>query len=123
MKIKKKDETEIISRVEINRFAQGYKKKKHVREVTAMDAKWVLEKIQNTNFADIDKESDEMKVDFDKFCQYFIDQGKDLGLSQERMRQVFDEIDTKKQGKISVVAYEKWKSQQKAAEFRKTLNK
>ena len=116
----KKGDTETISRVEFLRFANGYRTKKHVRAVTVKDAGWVLGKLQKTTFADIDN-NDEMKIDLKKFTDYLISQ--DIQLSEERIADIFNEIDAKSTGKISVVAYEKWRSKQQADKFVDTLNK
>ena len=115
-----KGEAEKISRVEFLRFANGYRTKKHVRAVTVKDAGWVLGKLQQTTFADIDK-TDEMSIDLKKFTDYLVSQN--IELSEERIADIFNEIDKKKTGKISVVCYEKWRSKQQAADLVNTLNK
>ena len=74
--------------------------------------------LQKTNFAEIDK-NENYKITKEDFAEYF----KPMGLSQERIQQVFEEIDEKKQGSITVVAYNKWRSQQKPQNLLKTLNK
>lgn len=104
----KKGETETISRVELVRFANGYKSKKHVRAVTVADTKWVMGQLQTTTFAEIDQ-NDEMKIDLKKFTDFLT--AKNVALSDERIADIFNQIDIKGTGKISVVAYEKWKSQ------------
>ena len=115
---KKAHATKKVSRVEVVRFAQGYKAKAHVRRVTEKDALWVLQHLQKTNFAQIDK-NEHYKITKEDFAEYF----KPMGLSQARVQQVFEEIDEKKQGSITVVAYNKWRSRQKPQTLRKTLNK
>mmetsp|Transcript_14367 Transcript_14367/g.21705 ORF Transcript_14367/g.21705 Transcript_14367/m.21705 type:complete len:218 (+) Transcript_14367:365-1018(+) len=115
---KESEKEKKISRVNVLKFVEGHKSKKHVRMVTAQDANWVLSTIQKTNFADIAKDA-EFKIDFAKFEEYF----KPVGISQERIRSIFDEIDHKKQGYITVVAYTKWRSHQKADDLLLTLNK
>eukprot|EP01083_Nonionella_stella_P046139 123544_1 len=90
---KKNKAIKTISRVDVVRFAQGYKSKKHVRAVTVKDANWVLATIQKTDFAEIDKK-EEYKIDINQFSKYF----KAMGLSQQRIQQIFDEIDVQKKG-------------------------
>merc|ERR1712154_386899 len=107
--VKQKHATKTISRVEVVRFAQGVKKKRHVRQVTVQDANWVLDKIQSTHFAQIEK-NDENKINMDGFKKKFLP----MGISDERIKQIFDEIDTNGTGKISVVQYRKWQSNKKA---------
>merc|ERR1712228_882404 len=115
---KQKNAKKTISRVEVVSFAQGVKKKRHVRQVTAQDANWVLDKIQSTHFAEIEK-NDENKINMDGFKKKFLP----MGISDERIKQIFDEIDTSGTGKISVVQYRKWQSNKKANELLVTLNK
>eukprot|EP01083_Nonionella_stella_P158165 514466_1 len=115
---KKARASRTVSRLDVIKFAQGFKSKKHVRACTVKDANWVLTTIRRTDFAAIDKKED-FKIDIDAFTEYF----KPMGLSNERIKQIFDEIDAAKKGSISVVQYNKWRSHQKASDLLTTLNR
>ena len=114
---KKNNAIKKISRVDVVKFAQGYKSRKHVRAVTVKDANWVLSTIKKTDFAQIDKNED-FKIDIDEFKNYF----KPMGLSNDRIKTIFKVIDKDNDGIISLIEYNKWRSKQKALDLQSTLN-
>eukprot|EP00483_Globobulimina_turgida_P002112 UN02114 len=110
-----------ITSDDIIAFAKGKKSHKHVRMVTVHDAGWVLNTIKNTEFHQLDKNKDkeyDTKIDINQFQGFF----KDVGLSPERTAIIFKEIDKNNTGFISVVAYTKWRANQKEKSLQKILN-
>ena len=81
------------------------------------DADWLIHVMQNTNFSQIDQH-EHYQVDIRDFTEYL----QPMGLGQERIQHIFDEIDVKKAGTISVVSYNKWRSQLKGSNLQQLLN-